>query len=347
MPHAPIGLGIVGCGYMGRTFDIVRGAPGLRYEIRAICGADLEKTRLRAEEIGVPFWTTDYLELVNRPEVDVVVVTSPDHLHGLHSLAAVEAGKHVVCSKPSAVRMEELEKLVSAVRRKQVKYLTAYTMRQERQYLAARKLLDDGDLGRLIALEGHYLHDMRDTYTATPWRLQAPQDMMFGGCMHIIDILRAFAGDVETVQCFGAQGKMAPGYPIADNFYILMKFQSGAIGRVSGLYGIVHPPQPMHEFKLFGTRGSLVSEFGPSQLRLSLEKLGATPLITTFNPEPESARHWYGPNILRYMRQMQDCLDNNLDPDPGVVESAKSIAAGIAAWESLHSGGPVTARNHF
>jgi predicted dehydrogenase len=220
-------------------------------------------------------------------------------------------------------------------------------LRQDQQVIATRKLFSDGDLGKIIALEGHYLHDMRDTYEATPWRLQAPQDMLFGGGMHIIDILRYFAGDVDTVQAFASQGRLTPTYPIADNFYINMRFKSGVIGRVSGLFGIIHPPQAMHQFNLYGTKGSLVSEFGPAQLRLILEKIGATPLVTSFNPEQESRQFWYGPNILRYLRQMQDCLDFDREPDPGVVESGKSIAAGAAAWESIRTGKVVSACNDF
>jgi predicted dehydrogenase len=347
MTRAKIGLGIIGYGYMGRTFEVVRQTADLRYEIRAVCGQDTEKIRRRAQDAGVPYWTTDYHELVARKDIDVVAVCSPDHLHARHALAAVREGKHVVSSKPSAVAMDEVKELVQTVRTKGVKYLTAYTMREDQQFFAAKNLIDDGDLGRLIAVEGHYLHDMRETYEMTPWRLHAPQDMMFGGCMHIIDILRAVAGDVETVQAFGNLGHLTPTYPISDNFYILMKFKSGVIGRVSGLYGVIHPPQPMHQFTLFGSRGSLVSEFGPSQMRLCLDKLGPMPQVSSFAPEAESRPYWYGPSILRYMRRMQDCLDFDHFPNPDVVESAKSIAAGIAAWESIQSGKPVAACNDF
>jgi len=348
MTNTPIGLGIIGFGGFGRTFEVLKGAPGLRYELRAVCALDAEKLRQRAQQAGVPFWTTDYRELISRQDVDVVAVCSPDYLHAEHSLAAIAAGKHVVSSKPNAVTLDEVRELVKQVRLKGVKYLAAYTMRQDQQYLAAREMLDSGDLGRLIAMEGHYLHDMRDTYEATPWRLQVPQDMMFGGCMHIVDILRAVGGDVETVQAFGNQGHLTPAYPIPDNFYINLKFKSGAIGRVSGLYGIIHPPQPMHQFNLYGSKASLVCEFGPSQMRVVFDKFGGhPPFVTSFKPEPEARRFGYGPSIVRYMRHFQDCLDNDREPDPGVVESAKSIATGAAAWESIKTGQVVKVFNDF
>jgi len=348
MKKAKIGLGVIGFGSMGRTLEIVRDAPGLRYELRAVCGQNPDTLRLRAQQAGVPFWTTDYRELVARKDVDVVVVYSPDHLHAQHSLAAIEAGKHVICGKPNATTLVETIELVKQVRQKGVKYLAAYTLRQDQQYFAARKFLDDGDLGELIALESHYVHDMRDVYENTPWRLQAPQDMMYGGCMHAIDILRAFAGDVDWVHANGNQGHLTPTYPIVDNFFINMKFKSGAIGRVSGLYGVVHPPMPMNQIGLYGTRASLISEYGPSQLRVVFDKLaGHPPLVTSFNPEPESRKYWYGPNIVRYLRHFQDCLDTDQEPSPGILESGKSVAVGVAAWESIQTGQVVKVFNDF
>jgi predicted dehydrogenase len=348
MSKSSIGIGVIGFGGMGRTVEVLKMASDLRYELRAVCSLNPEKLRQRAQQAGVSFWTTDYRELIARKDVDLVVVFSPDHLHAEHCLAAIAAGKHVVCGKPAGVTVDEVREVVRQVRMTGVKFLAAYTMRQEQQFYAAKKLLDDGDLGQLIALEGHYIHDMRDTYENTPWRLEAPQDMMFGGCMHIIDILRALGGDVEWVQAYANQGHLTPTYPIPDNFYINLKFKSGAIGRVSGLYGVIHPPQPMHQFNLYGTKGSLVSEFGPSQMRVVLDKIVGHPtMVTTFNPEPESRKFGYGLNLVRYMRQMQDCIDYDREPFPGAVENAKSVSVGAAAWESIKTGQVVQACNDF
>ena len=348
MKKNTIGLGVIGFGSMGRTMESLRGIPDLRYELRAVCAEHPEKLQQRAQQAGVPFWTTDYRELVARNDVDVVVVYSPDHLHAQHSLAAMAAGKHVVCGKPNGVTLEEAKELVKQVRQSGVKYMAAYTLRQDQQYMAAKKLLDDGDLGKLIAVESHYVHDMRDVYENTPWRLQVPQDMMFGGCMHAVDILRAFAGDVDWVHANGNLGHLTPTYPIPDNFFLNLAFKSGAIGRVSGLYGIVHPPMPMNQFGLYGSKGSLVAEYGPSQMRVVFDKLVKhTPFVTEFHPEPESSRFHYAPNMIRFMRHFQDCLDNDRQPFPDVVDSAKSIAVGSAAWESIKTGQAVKVYNEF
>ena len=348
MKRSAIGLGVIGFGSMGRTLEVLRSVPDLRYELRAVCAEHPEKLQQRAQQAEVPFWTTDYRELVARKDVDVVAIFSPDYLHAQHSLAAIAAGKHVVCGKPNAVTLDEAKELVKQVRLSGMKYLAAYTLRQDQQYLAAKMLLDDGDLGKIIAMESHYIHDMREVYENTPWRLQAPQDMMFGGCMHCVDILRAIGGDVDWVHANGNLGHLPPTYPIADNFFLNLTFKSGAIGRVSGLYGIVHAPQPMQQFAVYGSKGSLVAEFGPNQMRVVFDKLVNHPrFVSTFGHEVESSRFHYGSVIVRYMRHFQDCLDNDRRPSPDMLESAKSIAVGVAAWKSIKTGQAVKVFNEF
>src|SRR5512133_1305855 len=163
MTLSPIGLGVIGFGSMGQTLRVLKDVPDLRFDLRAVCSLNPDKLRQRAQQAGVPYWTTDYHELLARRDVDVVAVFSPDHLHAEHSLAAVEASKHVVCGKPAGCTLDEVREIVRRVREKGVKFLAAYTMRYDQLVSAAKKLLDDGDLGEIIALEGHYIHDMRDT----------------------------------------------------------------------------------------------------------------------------------------------------------------------------------------
>ena len=67
---------------------------------------------------------------------------------------------------------------------------------------------------------------------------------MFGGCVHSIDVIRAFGGDIKRVHAVANKGGLTEGYPIQDNFFLNVEFTSGVIGRFSGLYGIVHPPKP-------------------------------------------------------------------------------------------------------
>ena len=353
MTNRAIRLGVIGMGptNMASTLLLLADEPDLRYRITAICGLPAEVIQRCGREFQVPFWTTDYRELVARDDVDVVCVFSPDALHAEHCMAAIERGKHVVCTKPMVTRLDDAQRLVDLVREKGVKFLVGQTMRFDRQFLHAKRLLDGGELGELIAVESHYVHDMRPVFEFTPWRLTMPQDFMFGGCVHSIDVIRAFAGDVRRVHAFGRKGNLTPRYPLLDNFFLNLEFTSGVIGRVSGLYGIVHPPLPMMQFGLYGTRGSLQAEFTdnePGQIRVVLDKSQRhRPTVIPFPAERDRSAYGHGATVIRYMRHFQECLDRDCDPSPSVVDGAKSVAVGVAAWESIRSGRVVDVPSAF
>ncbi|NUQ63859.1 MAG: hypothetical protein HUU20_15385 [Pirellulales bacterium] len=123
------------------------------------------------------------------------------------------------------------------------------------------------------------------------------------------------------------------------------------IGRVSGLYGIVHPPLPMMQFGVYGTKGSLQAEFTdnePGEIRIVLDKTeDLRPTVVPFDPERDRSAYGHGATVIRYMRHFQQCQDRGLEPSPGVLDGAKSAAAGVAAWESIHSGQAAEVCNEF
>jgi predicted dehydrogenase len=347
-----IRLGVIGMGLrnMASTFTLLKDVADLRYRITAMCALPAEAARECAETFQIPYWTTDYRELVSRADVDVVCVFSPDHLHAEHCKAALENNKHIVCTKPMVTKLEDAQALVNLVREKRLKFLVGQTMRFDRQFMNAMEFYRKGDLGSLIALESFYLHDMRPVYEATPWRKAVPQDLMFGGCVHSIDVIRAFGGDVESVHAVASKGGLTD-LPIEDNFYLNLKFKSGVIGRVSGLYGIVHPPTPMMQFNLYGSKGSLQSEFTdnqPGQVKVIFDNLADHKAYTAeFDAERDTSAYGHGATVTRYMRHFQDCLDNDLEPSPSVIDGARSVAVGVAAWESIRTGQTVKVFNDF
>jgi len=353
MPDQPIRLGVIGMGpsNMASTLTLLDEMPDLRYRITAICGLPGEVIDQCARQWGVPLATTDYRALVACDDVDVVCVFTPDALHAEHCIAALKNGKHVVCTKPMVTRLDDARTLVDLVRQTGLTFLVGQTMRFDRQFLHARELFDTGRLGDLTAVEAYYLHDMRPVFELTPWRLTMPQDFMFGCCAHSFDVIRAFAGDIRRVYAIANHGGLTAEYPLEDNFFINVEFTSGVIGRVSGLYGAVHPPLPMMQFGLYGSKGSLQSEFTdnePGEVRVTLDGPdGPRKTVIPYEAEQDESVYGHGATVIRYMRHFQDCLDNDRQPSPDVVDGAKSIAAGVAAWESVRTGQPVEVFNDF
>jgi len=244
--------------------------------------------------------------------------------------------------------LEAARELVQAVRQSGRKFLVGQTMRFDRQFLTLRHFVERGDLGKLRVAHAHYVHDMRPIYQLTPWRLKVPQDLMYGGIVHVADILRSFCGEVTEVHAFANHGTLTPEYPMEDNYLLNLRFESGVIGQGVGLYGLVHPPMPMMQVSLFGTGGSAISDFTdnePGTLRVTLDALPVhEPLVMQFPPEKDTSIYGHGQTVIRYMRHFQHCLDEDLEPSPNVVEGAKAVAVGAAAWESVRSGKAVPVR---
>ena len=348
-----IGLGVIGINptNMGSTMTLLADVPDLKYELRGICAKRTEVLETYAEQIGVGLWTTDYQELVRRDDIDVIAVYSPDHLHAEHCIAAIEAGKHVVCTKPMVTNLDDAKQLVELVRGKGIKFLVGQTMRFDLQFLTMSRFVEDGDLGKIMAAEAYYVHDLRDVYELTPWRLEVPQDLMFGGVVHPVDILRCFLGDVEEVHAYGMKGELTPESPKMNNFFLNLKFRNGQIGRAMGLYDIVHPPMPMMQVSLYGTKGTMIGDFTDNkggQVKMILDKMASKEsLEMVCPPEIDTSVYGHGQTVIRYMRHFQQCLFEDLEPSPNVIDGAKSIAVGVAAWESIRTGQPVKVFNDF
>jgi predicted dehydrogenase len=348
-----IGLGVIGMNphNMGSTATLLADVPDLRYRLVAACARRREVLEPYAAGAGIPFATTDYRELVRRPEVDVVAVYSPDPLHAEHCIAALEAGKHVVCTKPMVTSLEQAKAVVDAVRRSGRKFLVGQTMRFDRQFATLRQFVESGDLGEIMAAEAFYIHDLRPIYGITPWRLEMPQDFMYGGVTHPVDILRSFLGDVAEVHCYAAKGRLTQEYPLKNLFYLNLRFANGVIAQVKGLYDVVEPPLPMMQVALYGTGGTAIAEFTdnqPGKLEVVLDRLPVkNPLTMEFEPERDTSVYGHGATVIRYMRHLQECLDEDREPSPGVLDGARACAVAAAAWESAERGGAVKVFNEF
>ncbi|MBN1675536.1 MAG: Gfo/Idh/MocA family oxidoreductase [Kiritimatiellae bacterium] len=344
-----IGVGVIGVG-MGENMLALNTNPHSRMEVRAVCSG----TRKRVDEIaagyGIAFATTDYRALIRRKDIDVVGIYSPDHLHYEHAAYALRHGKQVVLTKPMVTSLEQAKKLVKLVDKTGKLLLVGQTMRFDTEFLTLKKWQADGDLGTINFADAHYIHDMRPIGAFTPWRIAAPQDWMYGGACHPIDALRWFVGDVEEVHCYAQKSGMVDGYPLADDYLLNLRFKNGGIGRVLAAYGLVHPPIPMMEIRLFGTQASVRADYTDMQggaIEAVFDKTpGHRPFRAQVDPVHTGA-YGHGEGVDKYMAHFEECLLKNKPPNPDVRDGAKSIAVGAAAWQSAETGKPVRVFNEF
>jgi myo-inositol 2-dehydrogenase / D-chiro-inositol 1-dehydrogenase len=158
MASGEVGVGLVGSGFIGQAHAEAFALTPLA-SVRAVASRSPDRVAGFAAQWGIPAWHTDYRELVARPDVDLVSVAAPNHLHRDIVVAAAEAGKHVICEKPLARTLREADEMITACRAAGVKLMYAEDICFAPKYVRAKELADEGALGDVYLVrqtEQHY-----------------------------------------------------------------------------------------------------------------------------------------------------------------------------------------------
>lgn len=207
--HRPaLGIGMVGYAFMGaahsqgwrtaaRVFDLP-----LRPAMNAVCGRDAGAVRAAADRLGWGAAETDWRTLIARDDVDVVDVCTPGDSHAEIAVAALEAGKHVLCEKPLANTVAEAEAMVAAAdaaRARGQLAMVGFNYRRTPAMALARRLVAEGRVGTLRHLRATYLQDwLVDPQAPLGWRLR--KESAGSGALgdlgaHIVDLAQHLAGE--------------------------------------------------------------------------------------------------------------------------------------------------------
>ena len=219
MRNKSFGIGIIGCGLIGQKRAKSLGEGG-----RLVACADIDKKRAKslADTTNATAFD-DWQEMLKLPEVELVfVATLHDSLAEI-TLAAIEAGKHILVEKPAARNTKELEPVIVAAKKKGVKVHVGFNHRYHRSLRKARELIDSGELGELMFIRARYGHGGRLGYE-NEWR--ANPELSGGGELidqgpHLIDLSRWFFGDFKEVQ--GSAQTCYWDMPVDDNGFMLLK----------------------------------------------------------------------------------------------------------------------------
>ena len=219
MRNKSFGIGIIGCGLIGQKRAKSLGEGG-----RLVACADIDKNRAKslADTTNATAFD-DWKELLKLPEVELVVVATLHDSLAEITLAAIEAGKHILVEKPAARNTKELEPVIVAAKKKGVKVHVGFNHRYHRSLRKARELIDSGELGELMFIRARYGHGGRLGYDKE-WR--ANPELSGGGELidqgpHLIDLSRWFFGDFQEVQGFAQTFYWD--MPVDDNGFMLLK----------------------------------------------------------------------------------------------------------------------------
>ena len=208
-----LGIGVVGCGFMGRThsnaFGKVNRFFDLEYEpvLTAVCARNVASAEAFAENWGFTSFETDWRKLIARADVDLVDIASPNDTHAEIAIAAAAAGKMVMCEKPLGRNAAESEKMVAAVESAAVPNMVWYNYRRVPAVMLAKQLVDEGRLGRIFHYRAKFLQDWTISADlpqggAGLWRLDASVagSGVTGDLLaHCIDTAMWLNGPIDTV----------------------------------------------------------------------------------------------------------------------------------------------------
>ncbi|UCH33468.1 MAG: Gfo/Idh/MocA family oxidoreductase [Armatimonadota bacterium] len=316
-----IDIAVIGLGHNGRAFcRAYADHPVAR--LVAVCDRDDERLRAAAYEYDVKGYR-DYSVLDN-PDVHAVSIHTGDHQHAEPFLRALEAGKHVFVEKPLANSLDDVRRMLAAAQASDRVIMVGHVLRFNPVFRAVKQWVDSGALGELCYLEADYIHDLRCQRDMEQWKLAEEIPIVGGGC-HPLDLLRWYAGDVTEV--FAYSNRIAyPEMTHPATCASVYRFASGAVGRVTALYGCVNPMPELYNLGVFGTKGTVTRN------RLSLDGLHEWMEI----PLPPPG-HPFEPEVAHFL----DCISSGKRPLTDALEGAKTAAAVLCAAESARTGKPV------
>jgi predicted dehydrogenase len=209
----PLNIGLIGYGFMGRAhsnaFRKVSNFFDLDYQpvLKAVCARDGGKAKAFAERWGYQSVETDWRRLIEREDIDLIDICTPNNTHAEIAIAAAKAGKMIMCEKPLSMDGPQGEKMVAAVEKAKVPNMVWYNYRRIPAVTLAKKLIDEGRLGRIFHYRAKFLQD----WTISPelpqggqglWRLdvKAAGSGVTGDLLaHCIDTAVWLNGSIDKV----------------------------------------------------------------------------------------------------------------------------------------------------
>ena len=325
-------VGIVGVGFMGTTH-----AAGWAETPAEIVGFTAESST-EASTISKQYKTKVYPSLEQMlPDVDVVDICSPTHLHHEMALKAAAAGKHIICEKPLARTTKQAREIVIACQKAGVHLLVAHVVRFFPEYALARAAVLEGQIGKPGVIRLHR-GSYRPKKPAGNWFLD---EVKSGGILmdlmiHDYDYARWVAGDVESVSARRVT-QLHPEAPI-DYGLVILSHRSGALSHIAGAWAYPPPTFRTH-LEIAGDRGLI--EFDSeatapiSNLIVRSNSSDAPDVALPSSPVSESP---YTTQIKEFYRALADGKPARVSATDGLA----AVQIADAAIQSAHSGQPVT-----
>jgi predicted dehydrogenase len=251
----PLNLALVGCGRIAQ-----RHAEHINKIGRLMAVCDIEVNR--ANELAKKYNAIAYADLDEllhtEKSVDVVSVCTPNGLHAEHSIKALKAGFHVLCEKPMAINTLDCSRMIQTAELCNKRLFVIKQNRFNPPVAAIKKLIDDGQLGKILSVQLSCFWNRNPDYYANSWKGTKDLDggTLFTQFSHFIDLLFWMIGDVKSVKAFTRNFAHKGIIEFEDSGVVILEFYSGAIGTIN--YTVNSFQKNMEgSLTLFGEKGTV------------------------------------------------------------------------------------------
>jgi predicted dehydrogenase len=291
---------------------------------------------------GIPRQYETVEELLQDGEVDAISINTPNYLHAPQTVAALEAGVHVMVEKPMAMNVGEAEKMLAASEKSGAALMVAHCWRFDEEVLWLKKQVDAARLGRIVRTKGYGVHS---NWGPGGWFTQ--NKFAGGGALadmgiHAIDTARFLLGDPQPVDVYAKIGTYYKDFDVDDTGLILINWDNGVTSYVESGWWQPHMDGPEAATQLYGLKG-----FGsvfPTLLELpnlAEERVEKVDGGFTHPREQQCPQSMYDAQMAYFV----DSIRAGRTPVPGGAEGLVNMRIVAAAYESARTGQAVAIRH--
>ena len=259
-------IGIIGCGKIAQVRHIPEYADHPQAKLAGFFDLNQDRARALAEQWGGEAYSS-WEELLADPAIDAVSVCVANNAHAQISIAALKAGKHVLCEKPMATTLEDCEAMVAAARESGKFLMIGQNQRLTKAHQKARELVENGTLGKILTFRTTFGHGGPETWSVDPgkntWffdKSKAAMGAMADLGIHKTDLIQYLLGEtvvettakVTTLDKRGADGQLIG---VDDNAICIYRMSGGAIGTMTASWTFYGAED--NSTVLYGTKGIL------------------------------------------------------------------------------------------
>lgn len=341
--------------------------------MQAIAGRDEEGVKQAARKLGWASYETDWRKLIERDDIDMIDIVTPNNTHAEIAIAAAEAGKHVLCEKPLAMTVEQAQRMLDAAQKNGIIHMISHNYRFAPAVQFAKKLIDEGRLGRIYHIRAAYLQDwIMDPDFPLVWRLR--KEVTGSGAhgdiaAHILDLARFLVGEfkevvgmMETFIKARPLGEMSGGLhanvkegmgevDVDDASAFLARFDNGALG-VFEATRFAAGNRNGNRFEINGEKGSIrwdLENMNNLQVYLTDDEQGLQGFRTihcTEEQHPYAGAYWpsghiigYGETFINLLTEMMKGIAAGNNPSPNFEDGLRNQKVLEAVERSVQSNG--------